>query len=50
MKNLKKIIILFFIITTIIVLFTSKYNSLIKEFEITGKSKEAGLNDDIQLM
>lgn len=49
MKNLKKITILFFIITTIIVLFTSKYNSLIKEFEITGKSKEAGLNDDIQL-
>jgi diguanylate cyclase (GGDEF)-like protein/hemerythrin-like metal-binding protein len=49
MKNIKQIFMLFLVITTIIITFTSKYNSLIKEFENTGKSKQTALNDDIRL-
>jgi len=49
MKNIKKMIMIFFIITISIITFNSKYNSLIKEFESTAKSRQTNLNDHIQL-
>ena len=49
MKNINKINILICIITVIISMFISKYTSLIKNFESTAKSKEALINQHVEL-
>lgn len=49
MKNIKNIIMICIIIITITISFNSKYDSLIKQIESIGNSKQASLNDYIIL-
>jgi len=49
MRNTKKLVMIFLVIVVVLITFYSQYNSLLKDIEITAKSKEAQINRHIDL-